>query len=918
MPDTGGNRDGILADYDGDGASELLVANYNADAGIEIFELLADTPSWMVAHPPGHLVPIGSIGLFGIGIDRVGFIRPSTAGHIQAFDTQGAGSWAEPLYHRDGQVTPVEPERVAELSAVTVADIDGDGIEEALVGTGDGYLMALKVTDGSLAWSMNLRYAVGEPIVADVDGDGELEVLVSAMDGYLRMIDQAGLPTPEDVRDVALDENGELLAPETDADVTERRVGLGAAWDAVPGADGYVVSALFDGDVNIVPWQDVGNVTEAVIHDALLVLGKSYQVVVQAYSEDGKASQEGISDGAELQDLTPPEVVQLAVSPSAFNAGLETTEIRAELKDITGVTAYAIDVLDTDHRVIRSFSGKDSDTRVTALHQWDGRNSLGARVTDGEYSVVVTVEDFGEHTASASASVTVDGLAPLPPVILAPAEGALIADPQPLVQGAAEPSTKVDAYIDGIATCSAVSSQDGSWACRSSLFLGEGWHQAAAEAEDQASNRSARSPGVSFFVDGEAPGAPTITEPQDGSALNTLQPRFSGTATADAVQVEVLDRDGVLCQGEASQGQWQCQPEQDRSEGELELWAEAVDESGNRSAPSTRITVVLDVTPPVAPAIESPAGSAVIAAQRVQVSGVSEPGTAVQVRVDEQDTLGCMAQAGPLTGEWQCITRSDLGEGWHDVVARATDRAGNLSEPSDAVSFVIDLSSPPAPVLTTPADQSQINQVRPVFEGMSVHGLLVEVRADGYTVCAGAPVSPAGYWVCESELRLAQGEHVADAIARTTSGVASAPSAEMSFSIDTESPPAPQITWPTMDRAIGEEKPAFAGESEPGTLVRVRLEDRDIPLCEADANESGRFSCTSRRELRDDYYWVVADAFDPAGNVSEPSEPVGFVIIAGKLRGGGGCLCSGAGSGGTGWWSGVVVMVAIGLRRRKQ
>jgi len=69
-----------------------------------------------------------------------------------------------------------------------VSDIDGDGKEEFITGTTDGRLIAVGTGSdgkGTIKWSLPLGSALGNPVVADIDGDGSPEILVVTGDGSL-------------------------------------------------------------------------------------------------------------------------------------------------------------------------------------------------------------------------------------------------------------------------------------------------------------------------------------------------------------------------------------------------------------------------------------------------------------------------------------------------------------------------------------------------------------------------------------------------------------------------------------------------------------------------------------------------------------------------------------------------------------
>ncbi|GAF69846.1 unnamed protein product, partial [marine sediment metagenome] len=72
---------------------------------------------------------------------------------------------------------------------VCAADVDGDGTDEFLFGTENGYLYALgSGKDDPVLWKVDLGAPVGAPIVVDLDRDGIGEILVVTRDGKLQCL----------------------------------------------------------------------------------------------------------------------------------------------------------------------------------------------------------------------------------------------------------------------------------------------------------------------------------------------------------------------------------------------------------------------------------------------------------------------------------------------------------------------------------------------------------------------------------------------------------------------------------------------------------------------------------------------------------------------------------------------------------
>jgi len=69
-------------------------------------------------------------------------------------------------------------------------DVDGDGLEEAVIPSGEG-LSAVGMRDGAVKelWRLPLPAVPSAPIAADLDGDGKAEVVVVCADGMVRVVD---------------------------------------------------------------------------------------------------------------------------------------------------------------------------------------------------------------------------------------------------------------------------------------------------------------------------------------------------------------------------------------------------------------------------------------------------------------------------------------------------------------------------------------------------------------------------------------------------------------------------------------------------------------------------------------------------------------------------------------------------------
>ena|GEM_PF-6684679 len=78
---------------------------------------------------------------------------------------------------------------VLEHAAVAVGDIDGDGMDECILGLPEGRLLCLGQLDGPVRtrWSVDVGAGVTAIALADIDGDGMVEVILGTSDGRVRL-----------------------------------------------------------------------------------------------------------------------------------------------------------------------------------------------------------------------------------------------------------------------------------------------------------------------------------------------------------------------------------------------------------------------------------------------------------------------------------------------------------------------------------------------------------------------------------------------------------------------------------------------------------------------------------------------------------------------------------------------------------
>lgn len=165
----------VLADLNGDGRPDLVVANAN-DGTVTV--RLADPanaglflPATVLTTPGRTPLDVAVGDLNGDGLPDI-VVAASGANSVLVFDQQAGGSFAPPV------ALPVG----GDPQAVAVGDLDGNGLADIAVGTSANTVsVLLQTTAGAFAPAVD--YATGVNPVAvkavDLNGDGKLDLLTA-------------------------------------------------------------------------------------------------------------------------------------------------------------------------------------------------------------------------------------------------------------------------------------------------------------------------------------------------------------------------------------------------------------------------------------------------------------------------------------------------------------------------------------------------------------------------------------------------------------------------------------------------------------------------------------------------------------------------------------------------------------------
>lgn len=375
-----------------------------------------------------------------------------------------------------------------------------------------------------------------------------------------------------------------------------------------------------------------------------------------------------------------------------------------------------------------------------------------------------------------------------------------------------------------------------------------------------------------IVIDTQAPLAPIILLPTDGSLTNDNTPSISGTSEADAT-IEVFD--GVSSLGTTTAtglGTWSFTPGSTLSEGDHVLSATALDATGNISALSATITVSVDTTAPTAPVITVPVNGQMTNDDTPTLQGTAEANSNISV-YDGVTLLGTTtASSGGL---WSFTPGSALSNGLHGITAKAIDAALNESSASSVVSITIDTVAPAAPIILAPVSPSLLSDNTPLFSGTAEANSTVTLF-DGLTAIGTTVASGAGVWSYTPGVSLIDGVHSVTAKATDAASNMSVASLGTTITIDTTLPSVPTLVNPLANSFLSDNTPQLIGTGEVGATILIY--DGAINLGSAIAGSGGEWIFTPVSALAEGPHSLTVKARDVALNESAFSGAVTVTV----------------------------------------
>jgi large repetitive protein len=528
----------------------------------------------------------------------------------------------------------------------------------------------------------------------------------------------------------------------------------------------------------------------------------------------------------------------------------------------------------------------------------------GGKYGNGNFVVSEFTLDAG--TAASTVAFTVDTIVPTP---AAPSDSAVVNGyvnaandtAAQALTGTAEDDSTVTIYDNGtqVGTTTADAST-GAWSFPIGVLADGSTHSYTVTAAGAADNVSQPSPALSFAVDTTAPattGAPSDSAVENGyvnAGNDTAAQALTGSAE-DGSTVTIYDNGTqvVTTTANASTGAWSSPIGALADASTHSYTVTATDAAGNVSQPSAALSFTVDITPPATPA--TPADSAVVngyvnAAHDTTaqaLTGSAEDGSTV--RIYDNGTQVGTTTANASTGAWSFPIGALADASTHSYTVTATDAAGNLSQPSAALSFVVDATAPATP--TAPSDSAVVNgyvnaahdTAAQALTGTAEDGSTVTIYDNRTQVGTTSANASTGAWSFPIGKLADASTHSYTVTATDAAGNVSQPSAALSFVVDTTAPAAPaapadsEVVNGYVNAALDTAAQALTGNAEDGSTVTIYDHGTQVSSTTANASTGAwSFPIGALADASTHSYTVAAT--DAAGNVSQPSAALSFTV----------------------------------------
>jgi hypothetical protein len=364
-------------------------------------------------------------------------------------------------------------------------------------------------------------------------------------------------------------------------------------------------------------------------------------------------------------------------------------------------------------------TGEVVTTTADANGDWSVKPTQA--LPDGKVDITVIATDVaGNKSAPGHLPLVIDTKAPPTDAWLDPASDSGIKGDSitnvttPSIDGKTEPNALVEVTFPTGEVVTTTANANGDWSVKPTQALPDGKVDITVIATDVAGNKS--KPGhLPLGIDTKAPPADAWLDPASDSGIkgdditNDNTPTIDGKTEPNALVEVTFPTGEVVTTTANANGDWSVKPTQALPDGKVDITVVATDVAGNKSAPG-HLPLVIDTKAPPTDAWLDPASDSGIKGDSITnvttptIDGKTEPNALVEVTFPTGEVLTTTADAN---GDWSVKPSQPLPEGVNDIIAVATDLAGNKSDPGH-LPITIDTTGPNAHLSIDPVTSDNI------------------------------------------------------------------------------------------------------------------------------------------------------------------------------------------------------------------
>jgi outer membrane protein OmpA-like peptidoglycan-associated protein len=490
--------------------------------------------------------------------------------------------------------------------------------------------------------------------------------------------------------------------------------------------------------------------------------------------------------------LAPPTVNK--VSGEATQPEITGTwdEGKATTLAVTlGGTAYAL--------------GKDDALTSDGSGNW--KLVPGTALSPGSYDITVDTTDGKKAAQSATVPGAVTVVAPPAPVAphapaVSPAASSGF-DGQPVAVGTwpAGDGQTLEVAAAGktykLGTDSELTSpSSGNWRLEVP-GLDDGTYDVTATVTGENGLTSSATGTAAMVVRTPAPGDPTINAVTGFGNMPEITgnwPNSDGNSLSVALAGKdyKLGTDAELTSTDA--GVWTLKPSSALADGTYDVTASVTNAAGKTASATRSGAITVDTTPPHAPTVNKVTGRSV----RPDVTGTWPQGDATALKVELAGQTYELGKNEELTsdgnGNWTLKVGSDLADNTYDVVATATDAAGNSASDRGFGEVIVDASAPAVPSVNTMLTRQRQPVVTGAWPSKDATKLTVSVGNKTYVAGAGDGLSTDGdNWTLRIGENLNDGTYNVVATVTDQAGNSATDESDAELTIDATPPAVPTV-----------------------------------------------------------------------------------------------------------------------------